>query len=144
MKLLNFYQPAIQNERTFVNSFNDNLQEMARHFWHDMNGAAPGLIGVALFVGIVVCCYYYGPYNNKPGRHYKPSHWAGFMLFNFLATLLLTEIYEHLLVKTTLKGAGMTMFWIALQNAVYSTIFVYLPMSIVWCKFWKTKAYRIF
>lgn len=144
MKLLNIYQPAIQNERAFVNSFNDNLQDIARHFWRDMNGVAPFFIVTAIVIGIAVCYYYYGPYNNKPGRHYKPSHWVGFMFISFLATLFVTDIVEHVLVKTTLNGAGMTMFWIALQNAVYSILFVYLPMSVFWCKFLKTKAYRIF
>lgn len=144
MKLLNLYQPAIPSERAFVNSYNENLQGIAKHFWHDLNGIAPFFIVTALVVGVVTCWYYYGPYNNQPGRHYKPSHWGWFMLICFLLALLATLVIEHVMVKTTLNGAGMTMFWIALQNAVYSTLIVYLPMSFIWCKALPTKAYRIF
>lgn len=142
MKLLNFYQPAIQKERAFVNSFDSNVQNIAKNFWHDLNGIALLFIATALVVGIVTCWYYYGPYNNQPGRHYKPSYWGWFMLICFLFALIATLVIEHL-IKTTLNGAGMTMFWIALQNATYSIIF-YVLMSIIWCKCLPTKAYRIF
>lgn len=144
MKLLNFYQPAIPSERAFLNSFQSDLQDIAKHFWHDLNGVAPFFIVTALVVGLVTCWYYYGPYNNQPGRHYKPSYWGWFMLICFLGALIATLVIEHVMVKTTFNGAGMTMFWIALQNAVYSTLIVYLPMSFVWCEALPTKAYRIF
>lgn len=144
MKLLNLYQPAIPGERAYVNSFNENLQGLAKHFWHDLNGIAPIFMVTAVVVGIGVCAYYYGPYNNQPGRHYKPSHWGWFMLICFLLALLATLVIEHVMIKTTLNGAGMTMFWIALQNAIYSTILFYLPMSFVWSKWLPTKAYRLF
>ena len=139
MKLLNFY-PAIPSERAFVNSFNENLQGIAKHFWHDLNGIAPFFIVTAIGVGVATCWYYYRPYNNKPGRHYKPSHWFKFMLICFLLTLGVTLGFEHF-IKTTLNGAGMTMFWIALNNALYSIV-VYFVMSLMWCNFLPTKAYR--
>lgn len=146
MKILDLYKPAISSERAFVNSYegNDNLQKLSRILWNNLNGIAPLFLIIAILVGVGICALYYGPYNNRPGRHYKPQKWCLFMFLCFVVTLLLTFFAESFFVKTALEGAKMIMFWISLQNAFYSVVIVYLFVSFIWCKFGHTKAYRIF
>lgn len=141
MKLPNIYYPSLPSEREFVNGYNENLQELAKRFWHEMSSISLLLLAIAVCVSFGFCLYYYGPYNNRPNRHYLPFHWWKFMLVCVLSSFAMTWIAEIILVKTTLNDTKMTMPFVALQNAVYSLV-VYGVVSIIWCNWWSTKAYR--
>lgn len=148
MKWLYLYWPAIAHERAFVNSYgdNENLQELARRLWNELDSFAPSLWVGALLIAFLFCWYYYIPYNNKPDRHYRVSKWGWMMLLCFLWVLLLTLALEYLCIETQINGRGMTFFFISLQNGLWAAVF-YFVFSVVACNVlptnW-TNAYRLF
>ena len=103
------------------------------------------MITIAIFVvlGVALAAIYYKPYNDKPGRHYRPTHWLLFMVVAFVLTLLVTWGFEYIAVKPVLKGALMLEFKVALGNAIYATGLYFLT-SLVWCNALPTNAYRLF
>ncbi len=101
------------------------------------------LIAIFVFWGIALAIYYYIPYNEKAGRHYRPTHWLGFLLATFLATLVVTLGFEYIAVAPKLGGAFMVELKIALGNAIYASV-LYIVTSVVWCNALPTNAYRLF
>jgi hypothetical protein len=144
MKNLDFYKWIAGSANDFTKRFSENevLYNRARGFWHQLEG--DGLIIIALFVvlGILFAWCYYGPYNEKPGRHFKPKNWLVFMLITFVASFVATLVFEYIVAAPKLDGALMLEVKIALGNAVYATL-VYLLTSVVWCNWLPTNAYRL-
>ena len=144
MKNLDFYKWIAGSANDFTKRFSENevLYNRARGFWHQLEGDV--LIIIALFVvlGILFAWCYYGPYNEKPGRHFKPKNWLIFMLITFVASFVATLVFEYIVAAPKLDGALMLEVKIALGNAVYATL-VYLLTSVVWCNWLPTNAYRL-
>ncbi len=145
MKLLDLYEWIAGTQSSFTNSFQQNeaLYAQAKSFWRQLESSTMITIVIFLVLGIFLAAIYYKPYNEKPGRHYRPTHWLGFLIATFVITLLVTWGFEWLAVTPTLKGAGMLEFKVALGNAIYATI-LFVLTSVVWCYALPTNAYRLF
>ena len=86
---------------------------------------------------------YYKPFNDKPGRHYKPKYWIYFLLTTFVLTLLVTLGCECAIAQPKLDGSFVLELKIAVANAIYSS-FIYIFVSWIWCQFnLPTNAYRL-
>lgn len=144
MKNLDFYKWIAGSANDFAKQFykNDTLNDKAKEFWQQLEGS--GFIILALFVvlGILLAWRYYGPYNEKPGRHYKPHNWLIFMLITFVTSFATTLVFEYIVATPKLDGAFMLEVKIALGNAIYATL-VYFITSFVWCNWLPTNAYRL-
>ncbi len=144
MKNLAFYKWIAGSANDFAKQFYENeaLNDRARGFWQQLEGS--GFIILILFVvlGILFAWCYYGPYNEKPGRHYKPKKWLIFMLITFVASFVTTFVFEYIVATPELDGAFMLEVKIALGNAIYAII-VYCITSVVWCNWLPTNAYRL-
>lgn len=135
----------VQDRGKFVSGFNnDNLQNQATQVWNKLDGVTPFLLLISVIIGIGLAVYYYKPYNEQPGRHYKVSHWAMWGIIATVSTLIATFLIEFFAIKTNLR-TGLTSLYImtAISNAIYSAL-LYLIMSILWCYAFPTNAYRFF
>lgn len=145
MKLLNFYEWIAGSMSSFTKPFqeSDALFDQAKAFWRHLEGSTMITIAIFVVLGILLAVIYYKPYNDKPGRHYRPTHWLLFLIVTFVLTLLVTWGYEYVAVKPVLYGALMLEFKVALGNAIYATA-LYFVTSLVWCVALPTNAYRLF
>ena len=134
MKLLKLYEWIAGKMTDFLSQFqnNESLYQQARVFWNKLEGISTILLIIFLVLGILLAFFYYKPYNNKPGRHYTPAHWLFFLLVAFIAGFAVTYGVEYLME-----------FMIALGNAIYASA-VYFIVSVLWCNFLPTNAYRLF
>lgn len=136
----------LQSKGKFLNQFanNDNLKAQADQVWRHLEGLTPILLGVMVLFGIGVAAYYYKPYNELPGRHYRVSHWLIAGVISFVLTFVATLCFEYFGIKTNLRTGLTSLYWLtALNNAVYCII-VYFITSVVWCNCFPTNAYKLF
>lgn len=145
MKLLGFYEWFAGSMSNFTRPFQENeaLFNQAKAFWRHLDDSM--MIGLIIFLvfGLALAATYYKPYNDKPGRHYKPTHWLIFLVITFIFTFAVTFGFEYIAVKPVLKGATMLEMKVALCNAIYASGW-FLVVSIVWCNWGSTNAYRLF
>lgn len=129
----------------FTKPFQENeaLFNQAKAFWRNLEGWVPGLLLIGFFFGVLLAWFYYGPYNNRPHRHYTPWQWGLFAVITFLGCLLATFVVECSLAKPVLDGAGLLESKIAFCNALYAAI-IYWIASVVCCNWCPTNAYRWF
>lgn len=145
MKLLGLYKWATGSMSDFTKPFenNDALFNQAKAFWHRLDDYALIFIVIFIILGIGLAYIYYKPFNEKSGRHYKPSYWLVFLIGSFIVTLFLTYIIEMIVVHSSISGASWLEFKVAFGNAVYAAL-LYFITSVVCCRFLKTNAYKIF
>lgn len=145
MKGLDLYKWIAGSMNDFAKQFKDNeaLYNQAKTFWRHLESSSTLIIVMFIVFGIALAVTYYMPYNEKAGRHYRPTHWLGFLLGTFVFTLLVTLGFEYIAVAPKLDGAFMVELKVALGNAIYASI-VYFVTSVVWCNVGPTNAYRIF
>lgn len=145
MKILSLYKFFAGSMTDFINQFRNNevLYNQARAFWNKMESSSSVLLVILLAFGISMAIIYYRPYNNRPGRHYKPKHWLLFLLLTLVLTFCVTWGYEYLAVRPELNGATILQLKIALGNAIYAAL-LYFGVSVIWCNGLPTNAYRLF
>lgn len=146
MKLLKLYSWFAGSLSDFSNSFKDNeaLYKQALAFWGNLENVSILIFIIFIVLGIALAAYYYKPYNDRPGRHYKLSHWAVFLIVTLFLTFAVTFGFEYLSVEPKLKGAAWLEAKIAICNAIYAAG-LYVVTSFVWCNSkLPTNACRIF
>lgn len=149
MKTLDLYKWIAGTKSDFIRPFQredldeNPLLEQAKTFWNQLENSGLVIIAIFVVIGILAAVIYYGPYNNKPGRHYRPTHWLVFLLITFLATFLFTWGIEAIMVDPKLNGAAILEMKIAIGNAVYATALFFVT-SVIWCMALPTNAYRLF
>lgn len=145
MKPLDLYEWIAGSMSNFTRLFQENeaLFNQAKSFWRHLDGSMMVVIAIFIVHGIALAATYYKPYNDKPGRHYRPTHWLIFLAITFVLAFAVTWGFEYIAVKPVLKGAVMLEMKIALGNAIYASV-LYFVTSVVWCNALPTNAYRLF
>lgn len=146
MKLLKLYSWFAGSLSDFTRQFGDNkaLYNQARAFWGKLENVSILILLIFIVLGISLAAYYYKPYNDKPGRHYKLGHWTVFLIITIILTFAVTLGFEYFAVEPKIKGAAWLETKIAICNALYA-VGVYLLTSVVWCNFnLPTNACKIF
>lgn len=145
MKPLDLYEWIAGSMSNFTRLFQENeaLFNQAKSFWRHLDGSMMFVIAIFIVLGIALAAIYYKPYNDKPGRHYRPTHWLIFLAITFVLAFAVTWGIEYIAVKPVLKGAVMLEMKIALGNAIYASV-LYFVTSVVWCNALPTNAYRLF
>ena len=144
MKLLKLYEWIIGTMSDFARQFQDNetLYNQARKFWSNLEASSIIIVGIFIVLGIIMAYTYYKPFNDKPGRHYKPKYWWIFLGITFILSFLITLGAAYFMVPPKIEGSFVLELKIALANAIYSGI-VYVLISWIWCQFnLPTNAYR--
>lgn len=145
MKLFKLYEWITGTMADFTKPFqnNDDLYKQAQAFWKQLDVSSIIFVAIFLLLGIVMAGIYYKPFNDKPGRHYKPKYWIYFLLTTFVLTLLVTLGCECAIAQPKLDGSFILELKIAVANAIYSS-FIYIFVSWIWCQFnLPTNAYRL-
>lgn len=146
MKLLKIYSWFAGTKNDFINSFRDNdvLYKQATTFWNELDNDSIIFIIAMLVIGIVLTYYYYGPFNNQPGRKYTPQWWCIMLGITAGMTFFVTLLLEYFTAKPIIQGAWSVEIKIALCNAIYASV-VYFLASVIVCKSnIKTNAYKLF
>lgn len=145
MKAIELYKWASGSMSDFTKPFQENeaLYNQAKGFWRNLESSTMIIITLFLILGVAFAAYYYKPYNDSPGRHYRPVNWLVFLGVTFTTTFVLTWGFEYFATKPVLNGAAMLEMRIALANAIYASV-VYFITSVVWCYALPTNAYRLF
>ncbi len=144
MKLLFLYKWIIGTMSDFTKQFqnNETLYNQARIFWNKMETWSFFIVLMFILLGIVMAFTYYKPFNDRPGRHYKPKYWLIFGAFTFVFSFLITLAFLYITVPPKLDGSFVLELKIALTNALYSSL-LYVIISWIWCQFnLPTNAYR--
>jgi hypothetical protein len=144
MKLLKLYEWIIGTMSDFAKQFQDNktLYNQARKFWSNLEASSIIIVGIFIVLGIIMAYTYYKPFNDKPGRHYKPKYWGIFLGITSILSFLVTLGSVYFMVPPNVDGSFVLVLKIALDNAIHSSI-VYALISWIWCQFnLPTNAYR--
>lgn len=136
MKILKLYKLFAGTMTDFTNRFKNNqaLYNQAKDYWDKLEGFSIIILGICIFLGLAMAISYYKPYNNMPGRHYKPIYWLGFLFGTFVLTFFSTWGFEYFASHPHLSGAQFLLIKIALGNAIYASL-LFFVCSWVWCQF---------
>lgn len=146
MKLLKIYSWLAGTKNDFINSFrnDDMLYNQATAFWNKLDSGSIIFIVAMLVFGIFFAYYYYGPFNNQPGRKYTPKWWGIMCGVAAGMTFLVTLLLEYFTSKPTMQGAWSVEIKVAFCNAIYAAV-LYCLVSVVVCQSnIKTNAYKLF
>lgn len=143
--MLDIYTWCAGSLSSFARPFKENevLYNQARTFWRNLEGCSVVLIILSVLVSILLAWFYYIPFNNQPGRHYKPSCWLGFLITTGVAIFCLSLGAECLVATPKLDGAFLVELKIAILNGVYS-LFIFVVLSFIICKCCTTNAYPFY
>ena len=142
MKILSLYEWFIGSQNSFVNQYrgNEALYNQARAYWSKLDGNSMWLLIFFLLLGLGMVWGYYQPYNTRPGRHYTLKHWTRFLGVTFVLAFTITWLFLYYFVSSNLD-VTMLRLMLALGNAIYTSV-LYFLLSVIWCKFLPTNAYR--
>lgn len=119
------------------------LYQQAESFWRHLDSAA-WIFMVIVFAGALFAVwYYYGPYNNQPGRHYRRSCWVKWLCGACGAVFVATLAAAVGFAWPKPDGALLLELRVAALNAVYAAA-IYFCASVAWCYCFPTNAYRLF
>ncbi len=145
MKIVDIYGWGLPKQADFLNHFknNDTLYNQARALWSKLGSCTVWFIVIFVVIALVFVIIYYGPYNNKPGRHYKVKHWLIWMLITAAVTFVITMVLGLVMVKSPLSARICLILRVSGINFFYS-IGVYFIAALLVCNmpFLKTNAYR--
>ena len=145
MKIIDIYGWGLPKQADFLNHFkhNDTLYNQARALWGKLDSCTVWFIVAFIVLSLVFTIIYYGPYNNKPGRHYKVKHWFIWMMIMAIVTFVVTLVIGLIMVKSPLAARYGLILRVSGINVLYS-IGVYFIAALVVCNtpFLKTNAYR--
>lgn len=138
-----FFLPS---QAEFLRKFpqNDAIIQRVNLLWQEFDNWSMILLFVTAVIVAGLACYYYGPYNKKPGRHYKMKYWWIFLIASWLLTLVLTIVAECWGISTSLPFDKMLSIYlqiVLINTFIYSTS-VYFITSVIICNWGKTNAYR--
>lgn len=146
MKLLKIYSWLAGTMNDFTAPFrnDETLYNQATTFWHKLDNSSIGFVIAMFVIGIMLAYFYYGPFNNQPGRKYTPQWWGIMCGVAAGLTFFVTLILEYIAAKPIMLGAWNVEIKIALCNAIYSSV-IYFLISIIVCNSnIKTNAYKLF
>ena len=133
--------PSRRISSTFKNT--DTLYNQARALWSKLDSCTVWFIVAFVVIALVFAIIYYGPYNNKPRRHYKVKHWLIWMGITTLVTFVVTLVIGLIMVKSPLAARYGLILRVSGVNVLYG-IGIYFIAALLVCNmpFLKTNAYR--
>ena len=142
MKIVDIYGWGLPKQADFLSHFknNDTLYNQARALWSKLDSCTVWFIVAIVVLVLIFAFVYYGPYNNKPHRHYTVKHWLIWLLTTATATFVVTLVTGLIMVQSPIARFGLILR-ISGVNVAYS-VGLYFFVSVVVCNFIKTNAYR--
>ncbi len=146
MKLLKIYSWLAGTMSDFTAPYRNDeiLYNQASAFWRKLDNNSIGFVIAMLVIGVLLAYYYYGPFNNKPGRKYTPKWWGIMCGLTAGMTFFITLVLEYFAAKPTMQGAWSVEIKVAMCNAIYASVVYFLASVIVCQSNIKTNAYKLF
>lgn len=145
MKIADLYGWGLPKQNDFLEHFKNNeaLYRQAQELWSNLDSSAVWFLVTFIVLTVVIAIIYYGPYNNKPNRHYKVKHWLIFMAITTMATIVISLGIGFLTVPSPLPARTGLIFRISVINAIYSIV-LYFFIALLVCNIplLKTNAYK--
>lgn len=145
MKITDLYEWVLPKKMDFLNHFknNEKLHDQALALWGKLDANTLWFMLSFGVVAMLLAIWYYGPYNNRPGRHYKLRHWFLWMNIAAISTFILTLAIGFFLIDSPLLARIGLILRVSGGNAVFAIV-VYGIVSFLICNipFIKTNAYR--
>jgi len=145
MKIVDLYGWGLPKQADFLNHFknNDAMYNQARSLWSKLDQTTVWFLVAFIVLALIFAFVYYGPYNNKPHRHYKVRHWLIWMLITAAATFVISLVIGLVMVQSPLGARIGLILRICGLNALYS-VGLYFIFALLVCNmpFLKTNAYR--
>lgn len=131
------------SKNDFIKQFRENeqLYNQAKDFWKDLEGSLLWIFPIV--IAVVAVLIYYTWFNNSPGRHYHPKYWGLFLVGMTVFVWIGSFGLEYYLHGSALTGATKVLSLIATEYSIYA-VGVYLLLSVIWCNWLPTNAYRLF
>lgn len=145
MRLFDFlYKWVTGSKAGFLGQYGDNqeLIDQASVFWNNMEGLVGWWVLIFVILGVFMAVWYYKPFNEKPGRHYRPRYWFIFLISTCVLTIGITLGLEYIAVRPSIRFATGLEVKIALVNGLYG-VMTFIVVSIIWCNFLPTNAYKL-
>jgi len=144
MKLKYLYGWWVGTKTKFVNSFADNgqLKAQAETFWDKLEGGTLFYIIAFIAVAILLAYIYFKPFNDMPGRHFRPRYWVIFGVFSMVTSFLLTLGIAYFTAAPKLQGTWPIELKLSLANCIYTGLLYFLVVSFCFWNFSKTNAYK--
>lgn len=118
----------------------DSAKKAAAKLWSSIDQCDVYLVAEMVVITLLVCWFYFFPYNQKPGRHYKPKYWRIFGLVSVVLAFMISYFTSYAMSKNPgfdhaflVKVSGI--------NSLYS-------VALYWCASWcfnasgKSNAYK--
>lgn len=147
--MIGFYRPFVGTKVSFLKPYEgegmETMYQQAQIFWNKLDSVSLVFIIIFLLVGILMAYVYYGPYNEKPHRHYLVKHWVKFLIICAIVSLVPTFAIAYVVAPPRVNGSLPMEILLSIGNAIYSAV-IFLGISLVWCNFerFPTNAYRFF
>lgn len=145
MKIVDLYGWGLPKQADFLEHFknNDAMYNQARLLWSKLDQTTIWFLIVFIVLAFIFSFVYYGPYNNKPHRHYKVKCWLKWMMITVVSSFVISLVVGLIMIQSPLDARAGLFCRISLVNAVYSAL-LYLIISALVCNlpFVKTNAYR--
>ena len=131
------------SRKEFLGLYKDSeaARNIAIRFWESAEQTEIPAVVLMLIVSAVICWIYYFPFNNMPGRHYKPSYMFAFMGVSTVAVFILSFLLFLCLVDNSQFNEGF-LAKLSAVNVLYSFV-VFFIVAIIICKSGKSNAYPI-
>ena len=146
MKIVDLYGWGLPHQAEFLSHFkgNDAQLRLAQQLWAELDSCTVWFMITFIVVAIVSAVIYYGPYNNRPERHYMVKHWLLWMAIAGGVAFVISFLIGAIGVNSPMTSFKYPLvLYISSMNILYS-IGVYFVMSLYFCNvnFPKTNAYR--
>lgn len=131
------------SRKDFLGLYKDSeaAKNAAVRFWESAEQTEILAVGLMLILSVFICWIYYFPFNNMPGRHYKPSFMCMFMGASIVAVFIFSFLLFLCLVDNSQFNEGF-LAKLSVMNALYGFV-VYLLVAFIICKSGKSNAYPI-
>lgn len=77
----------------------EDRQKIAKRLFNSVDEASLILVLVMLVLTALICCFYHFPYNNRPGRHYRPFCKRLFFLGTLVLVFAVTMVCYYFMAK---------------------------------------------
>lgn len=118
---------------------NDSAKKAATKLWNAIDGGDLLPLLLVAVLTVLICGYYYFPFNNKSGRHYHPKWWGILGLVALIVAFLTTIGCCCFLADNPGFDFGL-IFKAALVNTLYAAV-VYFFFSVIINRTGKSNAY---
>lgn len=124
MKIVDLYGWGLPKQADFLEHFknNDAMYNQARLLWSKLDQTTIWFLIVFIVLAFIFSFVYYGPYNNKPHRHYKVKCWLKWMMITVVSSFVISLVVGLIMIQSPLDARAGLFCRISLVNAVYSAL----------------------